>query len=291
VNAEHVARALGGRPSPTGFVCPCPLPGHGRCRGDRRPSLSVTDGEGDRLLVHCFGGCDPLDVLAELRRRGLVEDPKRQPWPPRPSRRRAPVIVAEPHPEAVALWRSAVSRGEHVERYLRGRRIGLPIPPTIRQGAGLLYGRIPMPTMLAAVQGPDRRVVAVQETRLTWQGRKAPIDKPRWTTGKLYDGAVRLAAAGEVLGLAEGVETALSAMQLAGVPVWASLGSERLSLVRIPDSVSELHVFGDNDDPGRKAADQTAKRWTKRGITVRLRFPPDGFGDWNDYLQAPAVAA
>jgi hypothetical protein len=48
-----------------------------------------------------------------------------------------------------------------------------------------------------------------------------------------------------VLGLAEGIETALSAMQLTGVPVWASLGGARLHRVELPPEVKEVHVFLD----------------------------------------------
>jgi hypothetical protein len=35
--------------------------------------LVLRDGDGGRVLVTCWGGCDRLDVLAELRRRGLLE--------------------------------------------------------------------------------------------------------------------------------------------------------------------------------------------------------------------------
>jgi putative DNA primase/helicase len=292
MSAAAVAKALGGKASTTGgFNCRCPLRTHGNGRGDRSPSLHVDDGEDGRVLVHCFAGCDPLDILDELRRRHLLSDrpsSRRQ----RPSwERTQPAAPSKAPSLASMIWREATTPGVPLTAYLRGRCITGAIPPSIRQGIDLVFGRIPVPVMVVAVQASDRRIVAVERTRLTWEGRKAPVSKPRMKTGRLLDGAVRLAAAGEVLGLAEGVETGLSAMQLAAVPVWASLGSERLGLVRIPEIVRELHVFGDNDDAGRKGADKAAERWAKRGVTVKLRFPPDGVSDWNDYLQARAHAA
>ena len=145
--------------------------------------------------------------------------------------------------------------------------------------------RAPIPTLVAAVQAPDRRVIAVQMLRLTPAGGKAPMALQRLTTGRLFDGAVRLGPAGAVLGLAEGVETGLSAMQLAAVPVWCSLGCERLDLVAVPDCVRELHVFVDNDEPGRKAARRTAERWTRHGLIVKFRSPPDDCEDWNDFVR------
>jgi AAA domain len=39
----------------------------------RTPSLSVTDGDDGKPLVHSFAGCDPCDVLAALRSRGLLD--------------------------------------------------------------------------------------------------------------------------------------------------------------------------------------------------------------------------
>ena len=141
--------------------------------------------------------------------------------------------------------------------------------------------RIMLPAMIAGLQAPDRRVVAVQFTFIDPRGdRKAQGATPRRTTGKMFDGAVRLAAAGEALGLAEGIETALAAMQLTGVPCWACLGSQRMARVAIPDTVRELHIFGDNDDPGRLAVEQTAKAHAHRRVVVR--FPPEGFGDYAD---------
>jgi putative DNA primase/helicase len=290
VSAADIAEALGGRPGGGGFMCPCPVPTHGTGRGDRRPSLSVADGD-EALVVHCFGGCDPLDVFAELRRRGLVEDRRpRQLSPACHARQRRPVL-AQPDPAALSIWRDARADSVIVAAYLRSRGITIPIPPSLRQGTSLVLGRTPAPQMVAAVQAFDRRIIAVQTLKLTWAGKKAPVTLQRITSGKLYDGAVRLAAAGEVLGLAEGVETALSAQQIAGVPVWAALGSERLPLVRIPDTVRELHVFADNDEPGRRGADKTADRWARRAVVVKLRFPPEGFDDWNDFLQARVVPA
>jgi hypothetical protein len=158
----------------------------------------------------------------------------------------------EPDPRALEIWRATAPFSDVVEVYLRSRALTIPIPPTLRQGTGRCLSRTPMPTMVAAVQGADRRVIAVQKTWLTWDGRKAPVAEPRKTIGALHLGGVRLGAATEILGLGEGVETALSAMQLSGVATWAALGS-RLSSVFIPPSVRELHIFADADKAGGKS--------------------------------------
>src|SRR5271169_3474419 len=65
--AAEIAATLGGaRREGRGWRCCCPVHG-GR-------SLVVSDGR-KRLLVKCWGGgCDTRDILAELRRRGLIAD-------------------------------------------------------------------------------------------------------------------------------------------------------------------------------------------------------------------------
>lgn len=288
-DAATMAKALGGRPAGGGqWLCPCPMPDHGKGRGDRNPSLSVADGE-KGLLVRCFAGCLAVDILAELRSAGHLQDDRDSFHWERPRRQ-----IHRPGPDhkadaaALALWRAAVPGGDVVATYLRRRGVSIEVPPTLRQGSALHFGRTPIPAMVAGVQAPNREIVAVQSTFLTWGGAKAPISTPRLTTGCLGFGAVRLAAAGEVLGLAEGIETALSAMQLSGVPCWASLGGQRLAKIEIPPNVREIHIFADDDAAGRLAAEMAAGRYTRDGLVVTLRWPPEGFGDWNEVLKARA---
>lgn len=178
-----------------------------------------------------------------------------------------------------------------VVEYLRGRGITLELPPSIREGRMLYLDRVPLPSMVVAVQAPNRAVIAVQTTLLTWSAAKAPATRPRTTTGAMGYGAVRLAAAGPVLGLAEGVETALSAMQISGVPVWATLGAQRLGRIALPPCVGELILFADNDKPGCTAAEMAAERYARDGIKIQIRHPAPAFGDWNDALAAQSVSA
>jgi putative DNA primase/helicase len=177
-----------------------------------------------------------------------------------------------------------------VQLYLRARGITIAPPPSLRCAGGGYHLTDPVTAMVAAVQAPDRRTIAVQVTRLDPGGeRKAQVLVPRRTYGALGDGAVRLAAAGDVLGIAEGVESALSAMQLSGVPTWACLGAGRMHRVAVPDGVRELHVFTDNDGPGRDAGERTANVHLHHRRVV-LRRPPDHLNDWNDFLRAKGRA-
>ena len=285
--AAIIARALAGKRIAGGgyYLCRCPVPSHGAGNGDRHRSLLIRDGD-TALLVRCFAGCDARNILDELRRRGLLE--QAPPRKPGGARKPAQQVEHSPDPAALEIWLAASpAPGSVVELYLRNRGITLSAPPSLRCGSRLHLDRYHMPAMVAAVQRPDGKIVAVQTTLLTSAGKKATVATPRITTGALGAGAVRFAKAGDVLGLAEGTESALSAMQLTGVPTWASLGAGRMHRVAVPDTVRELHIFADADDPGRAAAERTAHENRHRRVVIR--FPPDGCGDWNDFRDGMAA--
>jgi len=108
------------------------------------------------------------------------------------------------------------------------------------------------------------------------------------TLGAMGRGAVRLASAGKVLGIAEGTETGLSARQLFDVPVWCSLGAERLGKLELPREVLRVIVLG---DIGSEAAAYTAREvYRSEGREAEVRFPTSGGKDFNDQLRAGMAA-
>jgi putative DNA primase/helicase len=215
MSAEQIGIALKGRRNGNGWLVCCPCSNHGKGRGDRFPSLSVTDGDDGRLLLRCFAGCEFFDILDELKRRGLIDDngvrSRTVRYLPKP-RSREP----EPNPEALDIWAATVKpHHTFVQEYLG--RPGITLLPQF------ICCQVDRPAMVVAVQRPDGKIIAVQQTWLTREGKKAAVSPPRITTGPLGTGAVRLGAAAEIMGLAEGIETALSAMMLTGMTAWATL--------------------------------------------------------------------
>ena len=263
-------------------MCRCPA------HADSTPSLSVRPGA-KRLLFHCFAGCDTRDVLAALRRLRLPGNASLALAPGSEDLWRGTLRAA-----AARLWsNSHPLAGSIAETYLRSREI--------RDGSSELrfhprtpHGRKPFtrfaPALVAAVRD-DVGLVGVHRTFLGRTGdRLATLDPARCALGRLGSGAVRLQPAGEVLGLAEGIETALSAAQLFGVPCWATLGTERFRHVAIPASVSTLLLFLDQDAGGRRAEMLTRARPT-RPAHVEARFPQRAGDDWNDVLVRQAARA
>jgi hypothetical protein len=69
MNAEAIARALGGKRVGNQWLARCP------CHNDANPSLALRDGEDGRVLVRCHAGCKQVAVIATLRERGLLPTP------------------------------------------------------------------------------------------------------------------------------------------------------------------------------------------------------------------------
>ncbi|MCP1851236.1 MULTISPECIES: toprim domain-containing protein [unclassified Bradyrhizobium] len=289
--ADRIGTALKGRRTGAGWMVCCPVPTHGKGRGDRSPSLSIHGGDG-KLLLKCFAGCSFDDILDELRARNLVDAPRIS--TARAALARVAPEPAEHKPDPAALHiidDCEPPQDTPAEEYLQRR--GLPVLPK-----SLLFHR-PSLSLVAVVQRPDGLAVALQRTMLTPDGEKASvpsrcslwerrINPCKITMGALGAGAVRLGPAAETMGLAEGVETALSAQILAGMPVWASLGASRLHRVEVPETVRELHIFADNDQPGIAAAKRAAEAYQRGDRRVLIRTPPDAFKDYNDFLLALA---
>jgi hypothetical protein len=134
--------------------------------------------------------------------------------------------------------------------------------------------------------------VAVHRTFLDLEpARLAGMPAPRRALGRLGAGAVRLRTPeGGLLGLAEGIETALAATALTGMPCWAALGNERLARVAIPATVRRVILFLDNDFPGRRAGRLARNVLERRGFAVQTRLPAASGADWNDVLLGRAGA-
>lgn len=100
-------------------------------------------------------------------------------------------------------------------------------------------------------------------------------------------GAVRLASSAETMGVAEGIETALSAHLMFDVPVWATLSTGCLVKWEPPPTAKNILIFADCDESfaGAAAAYPLAHKLAGKGFHVEVRMPPD-LGDWNDALVA-----
>ena len=258
LSVEQEGRALverlGGRWSAKGGMCRCPA------HDDRTPSLSVRPGR-TRLLLHCFAGCDTTDVLRALQS-GHWLDPAAGKWD---EQRRRPGGAAHTN-AALQIWSEARSiEGTLAADYLACRGLRTQ-SPELRFHPRAPIGPRPLtrygPALIAALRD-ETRVAGIHRTFI--DAATAGRAGRRCGLGPFGSGAVRLGGMAPRLGLAEGIETALAATALFGIPCWATLGTGRFRLVSLPRKVSELLLFLDHDCAGRRAEALAAKPSMCRG--------------------------
>lgn len=258
-----------------GYVAMCRCPAH----DDSEPSLSLRQGD-KNILVTCFAGCSPQDVLRELSRvrPGHSHIP---PDPPRPSRTA----------NVERIWDQAGDvRGTLAEHYLASRHL-LPLPLDIRFHPRCPYLPRPQtvfePALLVAVR-ENGRLVALQRIFLLPDGshytRKLMLGEPA-------SGAWQGGAGGSSLAIAEGFETAAAFTRLRNIPCWASLGARRLDLLTLPQNITTLFIAEDNDFEGRRAAEKASARYIRPGLAIHRAPPPAVFNDWANALDAQAEGA
>lgn len=287
MNAETLARALGGRRTGSHWMAPCPT------HEDRDPSLSIRDADDGKILVHCHAGCDQSVVIGELRSRGLWDSASD--YCQRPAIRQSPAASNAPPAQddrdrtaaALRLWGSAVPAADTpVVTYLHSRGISLVAPDSVRFHPRLKHpSGSTWPGIVSLVtRGTDGEPLAIHRTFLARDGAgKAPVTPQKMMLGPCRGGAVRLAMPVGKLMVGEGIETCLAAMQATGFPAWAALSTSGLRALQLPAEVDEVIVLADGDDPGEAAALDAARRWKREGRAVRIARPPTGM-DFNDLL-------
>lgn len=260
-DGDAVAAALRGkRVGNRGWVYCCPA------HSDTRPSGWMWRTGG----LYCHAGCAPSDIAAALDALGFRATVVGQPVRLADVRQQRQVDIRK----AQRLWNDEALSSDydlkHVAWYLRELRgiTLLPVPWCLRR-----WG---LNSVIAAAQ-QGNEVVAVHIRDMRGQRR---------THGYLGTAAVQLAPPSDgQLALAEGVEDALSVIQLTGIPCWATLGSKRLHRIRIPGGVHRVHLFADADAAGQTALALATKTYTSQGYNVRTHTPV-GFKDFNDVLKA-----
>ena len=105
---------------------------------------------------------------------------------------------------------------------------------------------------------------------------------------KFTHGAIELFKHEGKLGVAEGIETALSTYQQFQTPTWSCLKSNSLQNFVIPEGVNHLLIFADNDQNrvGQKAAETLKGKADYQGVKCDILTPSQIGQDWNDVLLA-----
>jgi len=258
---------------------PCPI-----CGGKDRYRWTDHNGEG---RYYC-SGCGPGDGFDLAKKVTGKSFPDIRDYIIKSAGGMKPVIKQndeqENHKAQADIWGASkkLQMDGPVDRYLLNRGISIADFKlvNIRQHEG---------NMIAKVTDVDGAGVNIHRTFLKVQpdGSVVKVEK-KVMKGELPKGcSIKTAPAGKVLGIAEGIETALSAWKLFGVPTWSVISSVGMINWIPPEEVETVVVYADNDEnyAGQASAYGVANKLvTRYGKKVEIRIPPRKGWDWNDTL-------
>lgn len=185
-------------------------------------------------------------------------------------------------------WKKAsrLTKGDLAWQYLKGRTGLEELPKSLRLHPALRYDNENVwPAMLGIVSMADGTPSTLHRTWLDGKGGKAPVEQPKKVmSGAIKGGAIRLASIAPTLGIAEGIETAIGASVLFGMPVWAAISANGIQQWEVPEGVRSVVIFSDNDENfvGQNAAYSLAHRLASKGMQVEVRIPAKVGTDWAD---------
>lgn len=266
----------------------CPL-----CGGKGKFRIDDKDGTGTWICV-CGSG-NLIDLLTEVTKKPfgmlakeidqIIGNDYQADKAPEPR-------VNRPLERSVSGFKAAHKiEGTDGERYLNARGI-FQLP-----GGGVKFspGEVHRESnktwpCLYAIASNEYGEAVQRHLTFIWGDQKAPVEpNKKMLSLQEYSGsiAVKLFPAQSTLGIAEGIETALSAHQLYKLPVWSTLNSVLMEKFKAPPGITTLMIFADSDQnlTGLAAAMSCGKKnlLSNNDVsTVIIRWPE--FGDFNDVI-------
>lgn len=271
----------------TGKHGPCPV-----CGGKDRWRYTDFQENGDGICNQC-GHMDGFDLLMAYHG-----------WDFKTAAREVESIVGEVQQEfrakgpdpSIRLNRIRqgaypASESQEVCSYLESR--GLEVPPGLKAHDAVSYYQDKQhigdyAVMLGLVQHRSGKPLTYHVTYLK-DGEKVALQPARKILKPIENvngGAIRLYPQDTHMGVAEGIETAIAAHMLFGLPVWSVMSTSGLESWYPPERVEHVTIFADNDAKhgGQKAAHALAHKLACKGFDVEVRIPPEVGWDWNDSL-------
>ena len=209
---------------------------------------------------------------------------------------------AENAQRVARLWGQCVPlvRGDPVTLYLERRGFGgvWPLPDVLRYHQALPYWNAgeklgDFAAMVAPLVALDGRMVALHRTYLCADGRKANVPSVKKLTaaaGVLAGACIPLHRPQGTIGIAEGIETALSAWCASAIPTVAAYCAGNLAAWQWPANMQRLVIFADADTAGREASDTLRVRALAARLRVEVLTPTEPGADWCDvWAQRGAV--
>mgnify|MGYP003385784880 CR=1 FL=1 len=156
------------------------------------------------------------------------------------------------------------------------------------------------PAIVSIVRNSNGEVLNIHRTFITEDGYKAGIESPRKmgasiVTCPINGGSIQLTPHARIMGVAEGLETALACREAMELAMHCTGNANLMRSWQPPVGCEIVIIFADNDksQTGILAAQDLYERLTKLGMTVFIALPLEEDGlenvDWADVLEIHGV--
>jgi hypothetical protein len=283
--------------SGAGYTAKCPGPNHKH--GDRKSSLSITEGDEGRILFKCFAGCTfeeicaamgwkPSDLFSRNGHRDARNEPRVNP-PAKGEEKDFRATDAD-----VERMQMDLAKNPPCQRYIEGRGISLKVATDLKWGFTPSWsfkdeeGNTIFKPALAIPHHVHGRLVGIKVR--TIDGTKQFSQMPGSSTNGLY-GQTLLNLTATTVAVFEGPEDCALAIShgLNAVAVNSASSTLAASDIAVLKRFQKIYLIGDMDIAGQKCMDAIATSLPpEQTIRVRLR----GLKDIGElYVKAPAEFA
>ncbi len=278
------------------------------CRATNRFTYTDKFGKGDSYCGNC-GYHNGVDLLMQAKNWSFQEAigfiAEYTNW--KPDREKITVAATgradyAPYMRKILDFSHPVKEGDSAYAYLQACGISKPLPKSLWASPKLSYawigGRegkskaVYYPGLVAEMSDSEGKLVNLYRIYLQ-DDHLAPVTTAKKTyTNRVAGTVIRLGEVSEegVLGLAEDVETALSATELFDVPVWAVISAYNYKGFAVPEGVKKIIFFGDNDSDFISQREiftaATKLKQENPQLEIEVKLPEEKGANWNDVLRA-----
>ncbi|HEY9017712.1 DUF7146 domain-containing protein [Thiomicrospira sp.] len=190
-----------------------------------------------------------------------------------------------------AIWKASRNAEIELAKYLRVQRgiTNAALPQNVVFNSAVFYRDFETnttgksPALLVKVDQPSGKAVALHRIFLDANCKKSSLGKKMLPpSGNVMGAAARLyPVVNGVLGIAEGVETAVAVTTFFGIPTWSAISAPMLSAFVFPENIHTLVIWVDKDrsGDGELYAKKLEQRALDAGLKVIYMLPPGDIPD------------